>query len=121
MLSSIGIAHLELRKPALDGTFGKSEGPPLAGAIRELFSEVLILNSDYDFIRAQARIEAGLADAIAFGRPFIANPDLPQRLVWQFPLTHIEVNTWFTQGSGVFSLSDVAERLKMANRLVSVG
>jgi len=45
-----------------------------------VFSGVLILNSDYDFAREEAQIEAGLADAIAFGRPFIANPDLPLRL-----------------------------------------
>ncbi|MHC8319903.1 alkene reductase [Pseudomonas sp. GB2N2] len=103
VLSSIGIAHLELREPPLDGTFGKSERPPLARVIREVFSGVLILNSDYDFTRAQAQIEAGLADAIAFGRPFIANPDLPRRLARQLPLAKSEMNTWFTQGREGYS------------------
>jgi N-ethylmaleimide reductase len=97
MLSTLGIAHLELREPPLDGTFGKSERPPLAGVIRQAFSGALILNSDYDLPHAQLQVEAGLADAIAFGRPFIANPDLPLRLARQLPLAQSEMSTWFTQ------------------------
>lgn len=97
VLSSMGIAHLEVREPPANGTFGKSERAPLAGVMREAFSGVLILNSDYDFARAQAQVRAGLADAITFGRPFIANPDLPLRLAQQLPLVQSEMNTWFTQ------------------------
>lgn len=98
VLSSIGIAHLEVREPALDGTFGKSERPPLAGMIREVFKGVLILNSDYGFAKAQAQLDAGLADAIAFGRPFIGNPDLPLRFARRLPLVESEMSTWFSQG-----------------------
>lgn len=99
VLSSMGVAHLELREPPLDGTFGQSERPPLTAVIRQDFNGVLILNSDYDFKRAQAQIEAGLADAIAFGRPFIANPDLPLRLERGEPLASSEMNTWFSQST----------------------
>lgn len=99
VLSAIGIAHLELREPPLDGTFGKSETAPIAAAIRQAFNGVLILNSDYDVQRAQAALEAGLADAIAFGRPFIANPDFAQRLAQQLPLSQDDASTWFTQGA----------------------
>lgn len=67
VLSAIGIAHLELRELPRDGTFGKSERPPLAALIRKAFSGVLILNSDYDFERAQGQVEAGFAEVIAFG------------------------------------------------------
>ena len=98
VLSLIGIAHLEVREPPLDGTFGKSERPPLAGVIREGFKGVLILNSDYGFARAQAQLDAGFADAIAFGRPFIANPDLPLRFARHLPLVESEMSTWFSQG-----------------------
>lgn len=78
-LSSIGIAHLELREPPLDGSFGVSDHPPFAAAIRKAFNGAMILNPDYDFARAQSELSTGGADAIAFGRPFIANPDLPKR------------------------------------------
>jgi 2,4-dienoyl-CoA reductase-like NADH-dependent reductase (Old Yellow Enzyme family) len=97
-LSRIGIAHLELREPPLDGTFGKGDIPPIASAIRTSFPGVLILNSDFDLARAKADLADGVGDAVAFGRPFIANPDLPQRLREGLPLAKDDPDTWFTQG-----------------------
>jgi 2,4-dienoyl-CoA reductase-like NADH-dependent reductase (Old Yellow Enzyme family) len=98
-LSDIGIAHLELREPPMDGSFGAGERPAMAHLIRAAFKGVLILNSDYDLPRAQADLDSGLADAIAFGRPFIANPDLPRRLKQGLALAPANMATWFTQGS----------------------
>jgi 2,4-dienoyl-CoA reductase-like NADH-dependent reductase (Old Yellow Enzyme family) len=97
-LSDIGISHLELREPPLDGTFGVSERAPLAPVIRKAFKGVLILNSDYDAERARIAIADGQADAIAFGRPFIANPDLPERIRCDLPLAVDDYDTWFSQG-----------------------
>ncbi len=97
-LSAIGIAHLELREPPADGDFGKSEGPPIAPLIRQAFRGTLILNSDYSFERAAAALHAGAADAITFGRPFIANPDLPRRFAEGIALARNDRATWFTQG-----------------------
>ncbi|WNG30481.1 alkene reductase [Cystobacter fuscus] len=98
-LSSLGIAYLELREPPLDGTFGKGERPPLAPALRRGFKGVLILNSDYDLTRAQGELDAGVADAISFGRPFISNPDLPHRLARKLPLAKDNMATWYSQGT----------------------
>jgi 2,4-dienoyl-CoA reductase-like NADH-dependent reductase (Old Yellow Enzyme family) len=97
-LSALGIAFLELREPDFDGTFGKAEVPPIAPAIRKVFAGPLILNSDYDGARAQATLDSGMADGIAFGRPFIANPDLPVRLERGYPLAKDEMATWYSQG-----------------------
>ena len=47
--------------------------------LRALYSGFYIANGGYDAGRAAAAIESGHADAVAFGRPFIANPDLPER------------------------------------------
>lgn len=99
VLSQIGIAHLELREPPADGTFGVSEYPPSAALMREAFKGMLILNSDYDLARAEAALASGLADAIAFGRPFIANPRLPAALQRGLPLWPDDRATWFTQGA----------------------
>ena len=93
-LSKIGIAFLELREPGFDGTFGKAEVDPIAPLIRKFFNGPLVLNSDYTLEKAQAALAAGEADAIAFGRPFIANPDLPQRLAKNIPLTADNMATW---------------------------
>jgi len=46
---------------------------------RPLYQGHLIANVDMTQERANRLIEAGLADSIAFGRPYIANPDLPER------------------------------------------
>jgi len=97
-LSEIGIAFLELREPPADGTRGKPDVPPVAPAIRRAFAGPLILNSDYDRARAEATLGAGEADAIAFGRPFIANPDLVERFREGLPLNMPEEATFYTQG-----------------------
>ena len=97
-LARIGIAFLELREPGPEGTFGKSDVPPVAPAIRKVFPAPLILNSDFDRERARSAIEAEQADAISFGRPFISNPDLPARLLDRSELAPDVMATWYSQG-----------------------
>lgn len=99
VLDAIGIASLELREPGPDGTFGKTDVPRQSPLIRQHFKGPLILNSDYDKQRAQADLESGLADAISFGRPFMANPDLVDRLGSDAPLNPIkDMETWYGPG-----------------------
>jgi N-ethylmaleimide reductase len=43
-------------------------------------------------------LDAGAADAIAFGRTFLANPDLPYRFAQGIPLQKDVMETWYTQG-----------------------
>jgi N-ethylmaleimide reductase len=50
------------------------------GKLRKLWKGVYITNSSYDKARGNAAIEAGDTDAVAFGQPYIANPDLVARL-----------------------------------------
>ncbi|TXC72289.1 alkene reductase [Sphingomonas ginsenosidivorax] len=98
-LSEIGIGFLELREPGPDGTFGKTDVPKISPQIREVFSGPLVLNSDYRTVdEAQAAIDSGVADAIAFGRTFLANPDLPERLRTGAPLNQDDMKTWYSQG-----------------------
>jgi N-ethylmaleimide reductase len=97
-LTEVGVAWLELREPSLNGSFGKAEVAPVAPAIREVFSGPLVLNSDYDQARAQAALDADEADAIAFGRPFISNPDLPARYAKGLPIAPDTMATWYSRG-----------------------
>jgi len=98
-LDAIGIGFLELREPGPDGTFGRTDVPPLSPQIREAFSRPLVLNSDYDTREAaQAKLDEGVADAISFGRTFLANPDLPERLRTGAPLNESNPKTWYSQG-----------------------
>jgi len=98
-LSAIGIAHVELREPPFDGTFGVGYLPPLSPELRPHFKGPLILNSDFTLARAEAALDSGVADAISFGRPFIANPDLPRRLNEGRPLAKDDMATWYSQGN----------------------
>jgi N-ethylmaleimide reductase len=59
------------------GAAGPGFDPAL---LRQAWNGVLITNGGYDKARAEAAIRAGAADAVAFGVPYIANPDLVERL-----------------------------------------
>ena len=97
-LDALGIAFLELREQGPDGTFGKSDVPKLSPEIRKVFKGPLVLNQDYDGASAQADLDSGVADAIAFGRKYIANPDLVERLRQGAPLNQDDPKTWYSKG-----------------------
>lgn len=99
VLDAIGIAFLELREPGPDGTFGATQVPRQSPLIREHFKGPLVLNSDYDAARAQADLASGLADAISFGRPLLANPDLVDRLRVGAPINPAAMATFYSQGA----------------------
>ncbi|NNM78337.1 alkene reductase [Sphingomonas sp. ID1715] len=97
-LSEIGIAFLELRELGPDGTFGASDEPKVSPLIRPVFGGPLVLNQDFTGESAQAALDSGIADAIAFGRPFISNPDLVERLRTGAELTPDNMATWYSRG-----------------------
>ena len=71
---------------------------PLFDETRRRFPGTLILAGDYDATRAETDLAAGRADLIAFGRPFIANPDLPARLAAKSPLAEMQADKLYTPG-----------------------
>jgi N-ethylmaleimide reductase len=74
------IAELAKRPIAYLHVLNMQPGWDVAGQARRLFPGALMLNGGYDRARADADIAAGRAEMIAFGVPFLANPDLPERL-----------------------------------------
>ncbi len=102
VLQALKIGFLELRQPGPDGTFGATDVPQQDALIRSIYKGPLVLNSDYTVDKAEADVASGRADAIAFGRPFISNPDLVERIrigapwapnvgvpqTWYFPGDH---------------------------------
>lgn len=90
--------HLRLVGP-LEKGFGPADGEPyMAPLFRKLFSGVLVINSGYTRETAIKIVEDGTADAVAFGRLFISNPDLPERLRRNAPLTEPDTATFYTSG-----------------------
>ncbi len=98
-LDPMGLAFLELREQKPHGTFGSSDVPRQSPIIRPLYKGPLILNNDYDAASAQADLDSGLADGIAFGRAFLANPDLVDRLRAGAPLNPLDKDTLYSQGA----------------------
>ena len=98
-LSTFGLAFLEVREPDFDGTNGKAARPPVAPLMRAAFKGPFVLNSDYDYAKGQAALDAGKADAVSFGRPFISNPDLPKRFAKGVALSPDDIATWYEGGA----------------------
>ncbi len=79
-----GIAYLHLAEWEWSGGPAYPQG--FRERLRERFRAPLIVCGNYDAERAEAILQAGLADAVAIGRPFIANPDLVERIRLGAPL-----------------------------------
>jgi N-ethylmaleimide reductase len=63
--------------------------------IRARFSGTIVVAGKYDRVRAERVLADGHADFVAFGRPFVANPDLPSRMSQDLPLAAFDANTLF--------------------------
>jgi N-ethylmaleimide reductase len=64
---------------------------------RQVFHGLLMGNCGYTEETAEAALQAGYADMIAFGRPFIGNPDLVERITHDWPLASTaEVADWYS-------------------------
>jgi 2,4-dienoyl-CoA reductase-like NADH-dependent reductase (Old Yellow Enzyme family) len=75
------------------------QGPDdISPELNNLFCGVLIANEAFTKETAEAAIESGQADAVAFGKPFIANPDLPERFRLNAPLNAQDPSTFYAQG-----------------------
>lgn len=92
------VPWIELREPRAGSTFGDPSAEPVSPAMRPLYSGQIVLNSDYGGHSAQTRLDEGIADAIAFGRPFISNPDLVERLRRGAPLALANPKTFYSRG-----------------------
>jgi N-ethylmaleimide reductase len=80
VIQELGVSFVELRQPGPDGTFGQTDVPMQDGLIRSIYTGPLMLNSDYTAEQAEADVASGRCDAISFGRPYISNPDLAERI-----------------------------------------
>ena len=68
-------------------------------SLRKRFKQAYVANNGYDFDLANKVLEASVADLIAFGKPFISNPDLVERLKKGAPLNEWDKNTFYGGGA----------------------
>ncbi|QBR01658.1 alkene reductase [Paraburkholderia pallida] len=101
-LGEIGVAYIHIAEADWDD----APHMPLEfkRKLRAVYPGVLIYAGRYTGERARDAIDAGWADLIAFGRPFVANPDLVQRLRAGAPLAQHQRETLF--GGGAKGLTD---------------
>lgn len=97
-LNNTGIGYLHLIE-----AIGGREGfvPPearLGPSLRRIFERTFILNGGYGLHSGNEAIASGEADLIAFGVPFLANPDLPERFRQNAPLNEPDVATYYVGG-----------------------
>ena len=78
------LAFLHLSEP--DWAGGPELDDDYRRALREAHPGPIVGAGNYDLAKAERLLDAGLIDAAAFGRAFIANPDLPRRLAEGLPL-----------------------------------
>lgn len=95
-LSKLGLAYIHIVDHSSQGA---PEVPAVMKAgIREVFHGALILLGSYDRSRAEMDLSADRGDLVAFGRPFLANPDLVDRLRNGAALNQPDSNTFYTPG-----------------------
>jgi len=94
-LADLEIAYLH----AAEAFAGAPRDQDILGPIREAFGGVYIANGSYTAETAREAIEAGRADAVAFGELFIANPDLPERFERDAPLNEPDQSTYYGGGA----------------------
>jgi len=110
-LNPLGLAYLHFIEPRSSGA-GRAEVnhqnvPSAMVLFRPIWRGVLITAGGFTGETADAAIRDGHADAVAFGRIFISNPDLPRRLQRGFPLTPYNRATFY--GGDVAGYTDYPE------------
>ena len=89
-LNALGIAYLHVVDPLADGP------KRLSPILREKFDRTYIVNGGFDMVTANAAIRRGETDLVAFGVPFLANPDLPKRYRADAPLNTPDQATFYS-------------------------
>ncbi|QHG65480.1 alkene reductase [Pseudomonas putida] len=102
LLSEIGVGYIHIAEADWE------DAPEMPVAfkqrLREAFPGTFIYAGHYNAERARTALREGWADLIGFGRPFVANPDLPARLRAAAPLNPHDRDTLF--GGGALGLTD---------------
>lgn len=97
MLAELDIGYIHVAEADWD------DAPPMAPAfkeaMREMFGGAMIYSGRYDQTKAEEAIARGWTDLVGFGRPFIANPDLPTRLQLDTPLNVGNPDLYFGGGA----------------------
>jgi N-ethylmaleimide reductase len=97
-LNQFDLAYLHVLE-GLPGHFLAGQSAPVAPQIRQVYKNTLMLNGGYNLETGNVALSNHAADAIAYGIPFIANPDLVERFQQNAPLNPHDPATFYTLGA----------------------
>lgn len=97
-LNRFDLAYLHIVEPRIKGNIEIAEGqaPVAAQQLRKIFIGKIIAAGGFQPDTAEAVVRSGDADAVAFGRLFVSNPDLPKRIQLGLPLNRYDRDTFYT-------------------------
>lgn len=95
-LGQLGLAYIHLVDHSAMGA--PEVGYAIKEKIQKAFGGTIILSGGYDRARAEKDLQEEKADLVAYGRPFLANPDLVERLKNESPLNQPDMSTFYTPG-----------------------
>jgi N-ethylmaleimide reductase len=96
-LNALKLTYIHVIEGATGGP--RDNAPFDYASLRKRFSGAYIANNGYDFALATKVLDAGAADLIAFGKPFISNPDLVERLKQGASLNEWDKTTFYGGGA----------------------
>jgi N-ethylmaleimide reductase len=99
-MDPVDLAYLHIIRPVVSGNQDSDTGRALRDPVldvREHYRGPVIVAGAVEVAEGDGLIDSGLADAIAFGRWFVSNPDLPERLRRQWPIAEADRATFYTQ------------------------
>jgi N-ethylmaleimide reductase len=96
-LNDFNLAYLHVIEPRIKGgeLIAKGQGPVAAQELSKVFRGSIIAAGGFEPDTAEATVANGDASLIAFGRQFIANPDLPKRIELGLPLNRYDRSTFY--------------------------
>lgn len=98
-LAYLHVSEINLADPGNAKETNYNAGPnEITGRLRELFGGTYITNGGYDRAKADKVLSSGWADLVSFGRAFISNPDLPERLRTGAALNDLDPETLYGGG-----------------------
>ena len=102
-LNGYGLGYLHVVEQAQDSKGSVEDALALSGHLRTLWKGLYVVNGGYDGPRGEEAMRIGHADAVAYGRAFLANPDLPRRLQLGAALNEPDPTTFYGGGAAGYT------------------
>ncbi len=94
-LNSYELGYLHVVETAQNSKGSSEEDLAMSAHLRTLWKGLYVVNGGYDGLRGEEALRTGRADAVAYGRAFLANPDLPRRLQLGAALNEPDPTTFY--------------------------